>query len=452
MQGTHTRKGHDTQPQSAHIYDVIGVGLGPFNLSIAALAAEKESLSTLFLDKKAHFAWHPGLLLNDAKMQTSFLKDLVSAVDPTSRYSFLNYLVTNRKFYPFMASGQTTISRLEFSDYLGWVVSQLPNVAFNQEVTAIEQTDGVFKVSVGEQDYLTRHLVMGTGLTPSMPECVTPFVGKHCFHASELALRDPQLTDKRVAIIGGGQTGADVFQHAFDGEFGHARELNWISRRANIEVLDEACFTDQYFMPDYVNDFYQLDQATKQREVARQKLTSDGITSDCLQGIYQRLYHDKYVLRKPTWWNICPNQSLVAMRQDEDGYHITLAHGLTGETREISADVVIMCTGFKRVVPHCLRDLQDQISWDEHGRPILSADFCVDWQGAPHNRIYMVNAGIASHGIAEPQLSLACWRAARILNHVAGYTVYDPVEHRNMLDWGMAAQTNQERVSSRLIS
>lgn len=452
MQGTHTRKDNDTRSQTGHIYDVIGVGLGPFNLSIAALAAEKDSLSTLFLDKKTHFAWHPGLLLNDAKMQTSFLKDLVSAVDPTSGYSFLNYLVTNRKFYPFMASGQTTISRLEFSDYLGWVVNQLPNVAFGQEVTAIEQTDGVFKVSVGEHHYFARHLVMGTGLTPAMPECVTPFVGKSCFHASQLALRDPQFTDKRVAIIGGGQTGADVFQHAFDGEFGHARELNWISRRANIEVLDEACFTDQYFMPDYVNDFYQLDQATKNREVARQKLTSDGITSDCLQGIYQRLYHDKYVLRKPTWWHIRPNQSLVAMRQDEDGYHMTLSHGLTGETREITADVVVMCTGFKRVVPPCLHDLQDQISWDELGRPKLSADFCVEWQGAPQNRIYMVNAGIASHGIAEPQLSLACWRAARIINHIAGYTVYDPVEHSNMLDWGMTPQTSDALVGSRLLS
>ncbi|NRD75331.1 SidA/IucD/PvdA family monooxygenase [Shewanella sp. VB17] len=433
--------------QQTKIYDMIGVGIGPFNLSIAALSAGKAECSTLFLDKKSHFAWHPGLLLNDAKMQTSFLKDLVTAVEPTSCYSFLNYLVANRKFYPFMASGQTTIGRLEFSDYLSWVANQLPNVQFSKEVTGIEYTGGVFKVSVDEQSYFAHHLVMGTGAVPTLPECATSFVGDTCFHASELALRDPNFTGKRVAIIGGGQTGADVFQHSFDRQFGSVRALHWVSRRANIEMLDEGCFTDQYFMPDYVNSFYQLDQEVKSHEVERQKLTSDGITSECLKGIYQRLYHDKYVLRKPSWWSIQPNRSLIAMRQDEQGYHLTLTHGLTDEKSEVIADVVVMCTGFKRVTPHCLQSLHEQIEWDEQGRPTLSPDFSVKWQGDAHNRIYMVNAGIASHGIAEPQLSLAAWRAARILNHVVGKTIYDPVEHASVIDWGLGSCSNPMRVS-----
>ncbi|MGC8055005.1 SidA/IucD/PvdA family monooxygenase, partial [Salmonella enterica] len=66
-----------------------------------------------------------------------------------------------------------------------------------------------------------------------MPECAEPFVGEQVFHASELALRQPDLRGKNVAIVGGGQTGADVFQHLFDGEFGKVAHIDWVSRRPN---------------------------------------------------------------------------------------------------------------------------------------------------------------------------------------------------------------------------
>ena len=59
--------------------DFIGVGTGPFNLSIAALSHQIEELDCLFFDEHPHFSWHPGMLVPDCHMQTVFLKDLVSA-------------------------------------------------------------------------------------------------------------------------------------------------------------------------------------------------------------------------------------------------------------------------------------------------------------------------------------------------------------------------------------
>ena len=79
--------------------DFIGVGTGPFNLSIAALSHQIEELDCLFFDEHPHFSWHPGMLVPDCHMQTVFLKDLVSAVAPTNPYSFVNYLVKHKKFY-----------------------------------------------------------------------------------------------------------------------------------------------------------------------------------------------------------------------------------------------------------------------------------------------------------------------------------------------------------------
>ncbi|ERA44837.1 L-lysine 6-monooxygenase [Escherichia coli UMEA 3899-1] len=50
--------------------DFIGVGTGPFNLSIAALSHQIEELDCLFFDEHPHFSWHPGMLVPDCHMQT----------------------------------------------------------------------------------------------------------------------------------------------------------------------------------------------------------------------------------------------------------------------------------------------------------------------------------------------------------------------------------------------
>ena len=438
-----------------HKYDLLGIGLGPFNLSIAALASTKDALSTLFLERKKKTAWHPGLLLNEAKMQTSYLKDLVTGIDPTNPYSFLNYLVDQNKFYPFVASSQTAISRLEFSDYLSWAAHSLKNTCFNQDVLDIDFQHGLFHIKTTTQTYQSKHLVVGTGMQPQVPSFCEAHINESCFHASELGLRRPDLKSKRVVIIGGGQTGADVFQHVFDKTFGEVSALTWVSRRPNIEVLDESCFTDQYFTPDYVNGFYHLQQQTKDAEVTRQKLSSDGITSDCLQGIYQRLYHDRYVLKQPTWWSIRPNQTLTSLAQNNQGYQLEISHGLTNDNSQLEADVIILCTGYQRALPQCLEGLADKIPVNANGLPELCPDFSLNWQGSSNNRIYMVNAGIHSHGIAEPQLSLATWRAAKIINHASEQNLYNLGEATSIIDWGIDnidANVQQPAVLKKVVS
>jgi lysine N6-hydroxylase len=48
--------------------DAVGVGAGPFNLSLAALLAPTD-FRARFFDKSAAFEWHPGLLFPEATIQ-----------------------------------------------------------------------------------------------------------------------------------------------------------------------------------------------------------------------------------------------------------------------------------------------------------------------------------------------------------------------------------------------
>ncbi len=70
-------------------YDVVGIGIGPFNLGLAALAEEGTSLKTVFFDKTQVFQWHPGMLLERSDLQVPFLADLVTFANPVSHYTFL---------------------------------------------------------------------------------------------------------------------------------------------------------------------------------------------------------------------------------------------------------------------------------------------------------------------------------------------------------------------------
>jgi lysine/ornithine N-monooxygenase len=95
------------------------VGAGPFNLSLAALLAPT-GFNARFFDKSAEFDWHPGLLFPEASIQVSYLKDLVTLVDPTSQYSFLAFLRAHKRLYRFINRSQP-VSRKEFNQYLQWV-------------------------------------------------------------------------------------------------------------------------------------------------------------------------------------------------------------------------------------------------------------------------------------------------------------------------------------------
>jgi len=415
--------------------DLAGVGVGPFNLSVAALLADTPQLQARFFESRDRFAWHPGLLLDNTHMQTMFLKDLVTAVNPQSRYSFLNYLVQNKKFYRFLSAELQCISRHEFSDYLAWAAHQLDNVQFSTQVEQVEYDGNTFTLHTNQGHYQANNLCIGTGKVPSVPDCAKPHLGERVFHAAEMGLKARDFTGKRVMIIGGGQSGADIFINALQHKWGKPKSLDWLSRRANYQPLDEAAFTNEFFTPDYVNAFVNLSPQVKQQEVTNQKLTSDGITQKALLTIYQELYHRFDVLKEDKWVRLLPHRTLSQVSAHADGYNLTANNALGQCVETHKADIVILATGFQAPYPACLNQILPLFDLDAHHRYQMTPDFEIQWEGQQRNKIFAVNAGMHTHGIAEPQLSLMAWRSARIINRLAGKSLFDADSGQGMIDW-----------------
>ena len=405
--------------------DLAGIGIGPFNLSIAALLDDHRSITAQFLDNKPAFSWHPGMQLPGSRLQTSCLKDLVTGVDPCNPHSFLNYLVQHGRFYDFLSANMPAISRAEYADYLRWVATRLGNLRFDSPVESVHFNGDHFELQItGYQSPLhSRNLCIGTGITPHIPPACSDLPADKCFHSIGIMQRQPDLSGERVTVVGGGQSGAEILLGLMDGTWGEPESITWISRRPNFEPLDETPFTNQYFTPGYVRAFQSLDDSRRRELVRYQKLASDGISPDTLNALYQRLY--EYPLAHPDrpLPELLPGRSLYAV-SNGNPMRLLSRNQLDERFEETAADRIILCTGFEHRLPDCLEPIAGRLDLDHAGQPTPDANFSLQWDGPDNRRIYAVNQGRYSHGIAESQLSLMCWRSAVIVNHLTGENRY----------------------------
>jgi len=418
--------------------DLIGIGIGPFNLSLAAMAKDSGLIQSAFFDANREFGWHPGMLLPTATMQTYVLQDLVTTVSPRSEFSFINYLVERKKIYRFLATEQLTISRDEFSDYLLWACKKMSNLHFSHPVENIDfnDRDKCFQVQTPEGEYRARHICLGTGHAPWVPFSARSALGENCFHAAEIELLEPDFRGKKVMIVGGGQSGADIMLNTLDGHWGEPAHLAWLSRRPNFQPLDESIFTNEYFTPEYVNYFYTLPDEVRQEEIKTQKLPSDGISYHTLEKIYHHLYHRFDVLQQPRNVSLLPHRALKNItRTADDRFQLLATHGLSQCEEHFEADLVILATGYRPALPDYLAPLLARIPYDHEQHLPLEANFNLRWNGPETHRIYAVNAGIHSHGAAEGQLTLTAWRSAKIINHLLGQAFYDISPCESLVQW-----------------
>ncbi|HYH48525.1 MAG TPA: SidA/IucD/PvdA family monooxygenase, partial [Acidimicrobiia bacterium] len=118
-------------------FDVVGVGFGPSNLGLAVAIeehnlqvgqAEGTPLTGMFFERRPSFGWHSGMLLPDATVQVSFLKDLATMRNPSSTFSFVAYLHERGRLADFINHKTLFPLRIEFNDYFAWAAERLDHL------------------------------------------------------------------------------------------------------------------------------------------------------------------------------------------------------------------------------------------------------------------------------------------------------------------------------------
>lgn len=231
-----------TPPEDLH--DLICVGFGPASLAIAVAIHDMlgdgsfQNLGSglppkvLFLEKQPRFAWHAGMLLPGAKMQISFIKDMATLRDPTSSFTFLNYLHKNGRLVEFTNLNTFLPARVEYEDYLRWCAGFFDEVVqYGTEVVSVspakvsESTAPVSTFTVTSKDVNTgalkvhraKNVLLAIGGQPSIPKSL-PSGHPRVIHSSQYAHLVPQILKERdlpyrVAVIGAGQSAAEIFNN-----------------------------------------------------------------------------------------------------------------------------------------------------------------------------------------------------------------------------------------------
>ncbi|WBL82739.1 lysine N(6)-hydroxylase/L-ornithine N(5)-oxygenase family protein [Bradyrhizobium xenonodulans] len=410
--------------------DVIGIGIGPFNLSLAALI-EPTPLRALFLEKREGFCWHPGLALPNSRLQVSPLKDCVTLVDPTSPYSFLNYLALHGRLYSFVNRRDASTSRREFTDYYQWVARRLKTLRFGEEVVDVAPFRDGYRVNTSTTTYLARAVVIGVGVEPKIPACARPLIGNAVYHAADYLERDPPYVGEHVLVVGGGQSGAEIVEHMLSRPV--AARITWVTSRTNLFAMDDNSFVNEAYMPGYSRRFHALPLQQRRAIVEHEKLTSDGISVELCNRLYDMLYQRGVEGTLDDSFRLLSGVVLTDITSHNKRWQVDLSGIAAPRNHSILVDRIVLATGFQPRTPPFLQTLLRGAHMED-SLPVVGPDYAVRFDQHMPGPVYLQNQSRLQHGLQSVNLSLVAYRSSLIINSLLGQPFYLDTSDRQILD------------------
>ncbi|KAI3328735.1 L-lysine 6-monooxygenase (NADPH-requiring)-domain-containing protein [Ustulina deusta] len=473
---------------STEVHDLICIGFGPASLAVAVAlhdsieagklpgAHASTSPKVLFLEKQPRFAWHAGMLLPGAKMQISFIKDMASLRDPTSKFTFLNYLHLNGRLVEFTNLNTFLPARVEYEDYLRWCASSFDDVVrYGSEVISVssQQTaaEPVSNFTVTSRNVKTgvvvthtaRNVLFAIGGQPSIPKCL-PSSHPKVVHSSQYAHLVPQILNRRdapyrVAVVGAGQSAAEIFNNIQNLYPNSQTAL--IMRSEFLKPSDDSPFVNSIFNPSYVDELYSRPSELRRSLLGDARSTNYGVVRlELIEHLYERMYDQQRDLgRDNKKWphRILGSTTIVGVESDGDKIRLMVRplSAVNGHQEGVyeksdvdeifDCDLVIAATGYQRQahltmmedVADLLPESPELINVVEpegpqpksynanvRGRPVnVSRDYGVQFapgKVASGSGIWLQGCCEGTHGLSDTLLSILAVRSQEIVDSVFG--------------------------------
>ncbi|MFF4419972.1 lysine N(6)-hydroxylase/L-ornithine N(5)-oxygenase family protein [Streptomyces sp. NPDC001549] len=413
-------------PSTAKTHDFIGIGVGPFNLGLACLTAPLDEIDGLFIESKPHFEWHAGMFLDGAHLQTPFMSDLVTLADPTSPFSFLNYLKDKDRLYSFYIRENFYPLRAEYNDYCRWAADRLDNVRWSTSVTEVtyDEQAGLYEVHTDKgETHRAPRLVLGTGTPPHVPQSCEGLGGDFLHNSAYMQNKAELQKKKSITLIGSGQSAAEIYYDLLAEIDVHGYQLNWVTRSPRFFPLEYTKLTLEMTSPEYVDYFHALPEDTRYRLETQQKNLFKGIDGDLINAIFDLLYQKKISMPGQVPTTLLTNTSLNSTAYDTTTGTYTL--GLRQEEQErdfsLASEGLVLATGYKYTFPEFLNPVRDRLNFDGHGRLDAARNYSIDTTG---RGVYLQNGTTHNHSLTSPDLGMAAYRNAYIVGELLGREHY----------------------------
>ena len=418
------------------VHDLVGVGFGPSNLGLAIALAERREkghappLSGVFLEQQAAFGWHQGMLIPDATMQVSFLKDLVTTRDPASDFSFLSYLHHVDRLHDFINHKTLFPLRQEFHDYLTWCADRVADqVRYGHTVTEVRPVysgervthlDVVAQDGSGDEVVLrARNVVFGPGLRPRMPEG-TPQSSRVWHNEHLLTNLDglpPGADPRSFVVVGAGQSAAEVVDHLHQ-RFPRA-QVHAVLSRYGYSPSDDSPFANRIFDPEAVDAFHTAPQQVKDQLMGYHRNTNYSVVDPDLIGeLYRRHYAERVHGR--TRLHLHNTSRVAGLVESTDGVAVAVEDLVTGKQTPVPAHYVVFATGYDPADPRpLLGDLAEYLVDTPEGLPAVERDYRMATLDTLTCGLYLQGGTEHTHGVSASLLSNIATRVAEIIDSVA---------------------------------
>lgn len=417
------------------VLDVLGIGFGPSNLALAIAATEQaaaspgRALRVGFVERQPRFGWHRGMLLDDATMQISFLKDLVTQRNPASDFSFVSYLHECGRLADFINHKTLFPLRIEFHAYLEWAAARVGHlVAYGQTVVDVQPvTDGDIVVAwdVVSRDadgdvtvQRARDLAVATGLRPRLPAGVT--TGPRIWHNLDILDRVetvPASSDpERFVVVGAGQSAAEVV------DFLHRRfptaEVCSVFAKWGYTPADDSPYANRIFDADAVDVYFAADDRVKRMLFDAHRSTNYSVVdAELIDELYRREYQERVQGRRRL--RMMNASEVVAADARDDGVTVEVAHLPTGERDRLRADAVVYATGYTPSDPATvLGGAGGLVVRGSDGAPEVTRDYRLVLDTPADAAVYVQGGTEHSHGLTSTLLSNIAVRTGEIVESI----------------------------------
>jgi len=426
-------------------YDVVGVGFGPANLALAiALREHRSPLGAVFFERQASLGRHSDMLVPSAKMQISFLKDLVTFRNPTSRYSFVAYLHAKDRLARFVNKQDFFPTRQEFHDYLEWAAAEFTEVVdYGTEVVGLRlppqagPTDQVrvdVRTGATTRTVLTRNVVISTGLVPRMPAGVER--GPRVWHSSELLGRfgtcDPDKL-RRVAVVGAGQSAAEVVRYLYDRL--PTATVYAIMPSYGYAIADSSPFANEIFDAAAVDHYFRGSTRAKDAISRHHRNTNySAVDDEVIRDLYHRAYNDEVGGgRRLEFLGL---YRLAGVEPVADGIGMRV-HSLASEQDvDLPVDLVVCATGYDQMTPTGLLGALDvHCARDDRGQYVVGRDYRLLTSPELRCGIYLQGGTEHTHGLSSSLLSNLAARSGEIRDSIVASTMVRTGAEHNGHPW-----------------
>lgn len=405
--------------------DVLMIGAGPANLALAIALEESGSpelaRNALILEQYPDVKWQRNLLLPWARSQVSFLKDLVTLRNPTSRFSFLNYLHQQGELDHFINLSTFNPYRWQLSAYQQWVADSLENVrirynARSERIDPRYAEDGSINgwtVTLAGGDTIgCRDLIVGAGRDAHVPDVFQGLPADRVVHSTQysgrIAQLDPARHPSRPVVIGGAQSAAEMFM-ALHQDFPESKPTI-VMRSIGLQNYQTSKFVNELFFPSFVDEFYNMPHDTRLQVLDEMHVTNyAGLAPPFLDEIYSMMYQQKMLGQQRS--TVRHMTEVVGARMDHDDVVLELRDRKTGKVESMRCDMVFLGTGYDPRLPAQVRDLTERVGLTDVN---VSRRYRVDVDEAAWAAIYLQGVNEQTHGIADSLISVLAHRSHEI--------------------------------------